>query len=113
MSEVVVLLASVDALLAGVEAVVGSLLEGLVERVQSAGVGELLKEAMLTKFALSGGGAVGVFMLGHYLRKAEIIFKVLSTGGIFLMLLGALAALDVVDMNFAVLVRAVRGVLGA
>lgn len=100
---------SVDALVADIVEVVRSLLRGL----DVGSVGNVLKNGLVRKFAVGGGGAVGLFMVGRYMRKAEFIIKFLSTGGAFLMLLGALSLLGVVDLNASRVATAIRGVLGA
>lgn len=95
------------------DAVVGGVLEFLRGLLEGVDVGGVLKSAMVRKFALGGGGALGIVMLGHYMRKAEVVIRVLSTGGLFLMLVGVLSLLGVVDLNVSRVATAIRGVLGA
>lgn len=97
-----------------VDALVAGAVEFAREQLRSldvGSVGSVLKHAMVRKFALGGGGAVGVIMLGHYLRKAEAIIRLLSSAGAFLMLFGLLSLLGVIDLNPSRIAQALGGVL--
>jgi len=70
------------------------------------GLGSLAKNALVTKFLVGGLGPLGLFMIGRWLRRAEVVFRALSVLGIVFMALGALSLLGVVDINTA---RVVHG----
>lgn len=97
----------VDALVAGAVEVAREQLRSL----DVGAVGNVLTNGLVQKFAVGGGGALGLFMVGRYMRKAEFIIKFLSTGGAFLMLLGALSLVGVVDLNLSRIAQALGGVL--
>lgn len=85
----------------------------VLEQVWNASLGEFVTQALLAKFLVGGGGAVTIFMIGWYLRKSKALMSVISTVSVFLMGLGVLAALGVVDINLARIAAAARGVFGA